>query len=157
MRHKKVVKRVLEPDKIHNSLTIAQLINYIMQDGKKSVAEKQVYAMLDIITKQGKEPLETLDKALQNVGPRVEVKGRRVGGANYQVPIEVKADRRTTLALRWIIEASRKRSNKEFHTYAEKLAAEFIAASQNEGEAMRKKELTLRQAEANRAFAHFRF
>jgi small subunit ribosomal protein S7 len=157
MRHKKVVKRVLAADTIHNSVIVAQLINYIMRDGKKSIAEKQIYGMLALIVKQDKNPLETLDKALQNVGPRVEVKGRRVGGANYQVPIEVKADRRNTLAIRWIIEASRKRSNKEFHTYAEKLAAEIIAASKNEGEAMRKKELTMRQAEANRAFAHFRF
>ena len=157
MRHKKVTKRVLQADTIYNSLLVAQLINYIMHDGKKSIAEKQIYGMLDLIAKQEKEPLETLEKAIQNVGPRVEVKGRRVGGANYQVPIEVKPERRNTLALRWIIDASRKRSNKEFHTYAEKLAAEIIAAAANEGEAMRKKELTLRQAEANRAFAHFRF
>ncbi len=157
MRHKKALRRIVEPDKIHNSILIAQMINYIMHDGKKSVAEKQIYGMLDFIEKQNKPGIETVEKAIQNVGPRVEVKGRRVGGANYQVPIEVKADRRNTLALRWIIEAARKRSNKEFHSFAEKLATEILAAANNEGEAMRKKELTLRQAEANRAFAHFRF
>jgi small subunit ribosomal protein S7 len=128
-----------------------------MHDGKKTVAQAQVYKAFDILKEKGEDPLKTFEKAVANVGPKVEVKARRIGGANYQVPIEVRPERRMGLALRWIIEAARKRSNKEYHTFAEKLAAELLDAIQSQGEAVRKREIALRQAEANRAFSHFRF
>lgn len=157
MRHKKAEKRKIEPDTIYNNITVAKLINYIMRDGKKTIAQQQVYNALEAIKTKGEDPIKVLEKAMQNVGPKVEVKARRVGGANYQVPVEVKYDRRIALALRWIIEASRKRANKDYHSYASKLAAELMDASQNLGEAIRKRDITLKQAEANRAFSHFRF
>jgi len=157
MRHAKVQKRKIEPDVLYNNQSVAKLINYIMRDGKKTVAQAQVYKAFEILKEKGNDPMQVFEKALQNVGPKVELKARRVGGANYQVPIEVKHERRLALALRWIIEASRKRSNKEYHTYAEKLATELLDASQNLGEAIRRRDLTLRQAEANKAFAHFRW
>ncbi len=157
MRHAKVVKREITPDTLYNSVIVAKLINYIMQDGKKSIAQSQVYKAFAIIEKTGENPLKAFEKAVQNVGPKVEVKARRMGGANYQVPVEVKHERRIALALRWMIEAARKRSNKEFHTFAEKLATEIQAAMNNEGEAIRKRDIALKQAEANRAFAHFRW
>ncbi len=157
MRHKKAEKRQIEPDTIYNNLLVAKLINYIMFDGKKNAAQQQVYAALDILKAKGEDPVKVMEKALQNIGPKVEVKARRVGGANYQVPIEVKHERRMSLALRWMIEASRKRSNKEYHNYSEKLAAELSDASKNLGNAIRKRDITIKQAEANKAFAHFRF
>lgn len=157
MRHKKATKRIIEADIIYNNVTIAKLINYIMIDGKKTVAQKQVYDALEIIKAKGEDPIKVFDKAISNIGPKVEVKARRVGGANYQVPIEVRSDRRLALSLRWMIEAARKRSNKEFHTFAEKLAAETLDAAQNLGEAVRKRELALKQAEANKAFSSFRW
>jgi len=125
--------------------------------GKKTVAQKVVYGALDLLKEKNADPIEVFEKALQNVGPKVEVKARRVGGANYQVPIEVKAERRIALAMRWILEAAKKRSNKDYHTFAEKLAAELLDATQNLGEAVRKRDVTLKQAEANKAFSHFRF
>lgn len=157
MRHKKAEKRKIEPDIIYKNILISKLINYIMIDGKKSVAQNQVYRALTLLKDKGEDPIKIFEKAIQNVGPKVEVKARRVGGANYQVPVEVKHDRKMALALRWIIEASRKRANKEYHTYAEKLAAELTDAAQNLGEAIRKREITLKQAEANKAFSHFRW
>ncbi|MBU3979156.1 30S ribosomal protein S7 [Patescibacteria group bacterium] len=157
MRHKKAEKRQIEPDTIYNNLLVAKLINYIMFDGKKNAAQQQVYAALDILKAKGEDPVKVMEKAMQNIGPKVEVKARRVGGANYQVPIEVKHERRMSLALRWMIEASRKRSNKEYHNYSEKLAAELSDASKNLGDAIRKRDITIKQAEANKAFAHFRF
>ena len=158
MRHAKVVKRKIAPDSIYNSVIVAKLINYIMQDGKKTVAQKQVYNAFLILDKKGEEgALKMFEKAMQTVGPKVEVKARRIGGANYQVPVEVKYERKISLALRWIIEAARKRSNKEYHTFGEKLAAEIIDASQNLGEAIRKRDIALKQAEANKAFGHFRW
>ena len=157
MRHKKVNKRKLQPDTIYNNVLIAKLINYIMRDGKKTTAQHQVYNALQILKTKGEDPVKLFEKAVQNVGPIVEVRARRVGGANYQVPTEVKHERRMSLALRWIIEASRKRPNKEYHEFASKLAAEIIDASQNLGEAIRKRDLAFKQAEANKAFAHFRW
>lgn len=157
MRHAKVQKRVINPDTVYNSLQVAKLINYIMRDGKKTVAQQQVYGALAILTEKGEEPIKAFDKAIQNIGPKVEVKARRIGGANYQVPVEVKHERKMALALRWMIEAARKRSNKEYHTFAEKLAAEMLDAMQNQGEAVRKREIALKQAEANKAFSHFRW
>ena len=101
--------------------------------------------------------MQLFERAIQNVGPKIEVKARRIGGANFQVPTEVRHDRRMALALRWIVEAARKKSNKDFHSFSEKLAAEFLAAANNEGDAIRKRDTTLKQAEANKAFAHFRW
>ncbi len=158
MRHAKIQKRQIEPDKIYNNVMVAKLINRIMRDCKKSIAEKHVYTAFKLIKEQtNQDPVQIFEKALQNVGPKMEIKARRIGGANFQVPVEVKHDRRMALAIRWIIEAARKRPNKEYHTFAEKLAAELIAAANNEGEAIRKRDMTLRQAEANKAFATFRW
>lgn len=157
MRHAKVQKRQIAPDTIYNNLLIAKLINYIMRDGKKTIAQAQVYNAFTILQEKGEDPVKGFEKALQNIGPKVEVKARRIGGANYQVPVEVKHERRMALALRWMIEAARKRSNKDYHSFAEKLAAEMMAAINNEGEAVRKREIALKQAEANKAFGHFRW
>jgi small subunit ribosomal protein S7 len=157
MRHAKVQKRKIEPDVLYNNLMVAKLINYVMEDGKKTIAQSNVYNAFNIIKEKGEDPLKVFEKALQNVGPKVEVKARRVGGANYQVPVEVKHERRMALALRWMLEATKKRSNKEYHSFAAKLAAEITDASQNLGEAIRKRDVQLKQAEANRAFAHFRW
>lgn len=157
MRHAKVKKRIIEPDVMYNSVIVSKLINYIMMDGKKTVAQAQIYGAFKILTDKGEDPLKLFEKAMLNVGPKVEVKARRIGGANYQVPQEVKHERRIALALRWIIEAARKRSNKEFHTFAEKLAVEITEAANNQGEAIRKRDIALKQAEANRAFGHFRW
>jgi small subunit ribosomal protein S7 len=157
MRHAKVKKRQIESDKIHDNQLIAKFINNIMKDGKKSVAESVFYGAFKILEAKEKNPLETFEKAILNVGPKTEVKSRRVGGANYQVPIEVRGDRRTSLAIRWLIESARARSNRDFKTFSEKLAAEFLDASNNEGAAIKKRDNVLRMAEANRAFGHFRF
>jgi small subunit ribosomal protein S7 len=157
MRHKKVQKRESRPDVIYNNVTVTKFINGLMYDGKKSVALKKFYNAMDLIKEKNQEPLEVFEKALLNVAPKVEVKARRVGGANYQVPIEVRSERRQSLAIRWLLEATRKRPNKEFRTFEEKLAAELMAAANNEGEAMRKKDVMHKQAEANKAFSHFRW
>ena len=157
MRHKKAQRRDVEPDKIHNSVHVTKFINRLMVDGKKSTAERVVYGAFTRLEKDGKNPLEIFEKALQNVSPKVEVKARRVGGANYQVPIEVRPERRMSLSIRWLLEAANKRPNKEFRTFEEKLAAELAAAAAGEGEAMKKKEVMHKQAEANKAFAHFRW
>ncbi len=157
MRHAKIKKRTIAPDSIHGNLMVAKFINRIMRDGKKTVAQDKVYRAFKLVEEKGHNPLETFDKAIQNVAPRVEVRAKRIGGANYQVPVEVRADRKNALAIRWIIEAAKKRPNKEFKTFEEKLASEFLAASNGEGEAMKKKDVMHKQAEANRAFAHFRW
>ncbi|HEX8932251.1 MAG TPA: 30S ribosomal protein S7 [Patescibacteria group bacterium] len=158
MRHAKIKKRNINPDTLYNSVTIAKLINYIMIDGKKTVAQEQIYSALEILAKKGNgDAIQLFEKAIQNVGPKVEVKAKRIGGANYQVPVEVKPERRSSLALRWIIEAARKKNNREFHSFAEKLAQELLDATQNQGEAIRKRDVTIKQAEANRAFGNFRW
>ena len=157
MRHAKVTKRQINPDTIYNNVVVAKLINYIMRDGKKTVAQAQVYHAFKLLEEKGEDPLKAFEKAMLNVGPKVEVKARRIGGANYQVPTEVRHERRVSLALRWIIDAARKRPNKEYHTFAEKLAAELMDALAGQGEAIRKREIALKQAEANKAFGHFRW
>lgn len=157
MRHKKTEKRIVEPDVKYKNRLVTKFINNIMKDGKRSVAEKRVYSAFDIISQKGQNPLEVFEKAIQNVGPRQEVRPRRVGGASYQVPAEVRGDRKTSLAIRWLIQAARGRSNKDFHTFEEKLAVEFLDASQNLGAAIKKRDTVHRMAEANRAFAHFRW
>lgn len=156
MRHAKVTKRTTEPDEIYGNVMVAKLINRIMEDGKKTIAERNVYNAFKEMEKKG-DPMQLFERAIQNVGPKIEVKARRIGGANFQVPTEVRHDRRMALALRWIVEAARKKSNKDFHSFSEKLAAEFLAAANNEGDAIRKRDVTLKQAEANKAFAHFRW
>jgi small subunit ribosomal protein S7 len=144
----------IAPDSHYNSQLLEKFINNVMLDGKKETARKVVYKALDEIKKQveGKEPLEVFEEALRNVGPSVEVRSRRVGGANYQVPREVRPERRQALAMRWIINAARAKSGAPASKF---YAEELIAASKNEGSAFKKKEDTHRMAEANRAFAHF--
>ncbi len=157
MRHAKTKKRQTEPDKIYKSRLIAKFINNLIRDGKKTVAEKLFYEAFDLISKKGHNPIEIFEKGIANVEPRQEIKPRRVGGASYQVPVEVRGDRRVSLAIRWIIQAARGRSNKEYHTFTEKLAAELFDAYENKGEAVKKRDITHRMAEANKAFAHFRW
>ncbi|HVN26121.1 MAG TPA: 30S ribosomal protein S7 [Candidatus Paceibacterota bacterium] len=153
MRKKRVYKKYHQPDAVHGRVELGRFINYVMKDGKKSTAERVVYAAFDKIKEQTKEdPLVIFDKALENASPLLEVASKRVGGANYQVPREVRPERRFILALRWIIGAARARKGKPM---AEKLADELIAAAKNEGSAIKKKQDTHRMAEANRAFAHF--
>lgn len=151
-RAKKIKKHQIIPDPLYDDITVAKFINHIMKGGKKTIARKVVYGAFDIIKEQAKaEPLEIFEKAMANIAPRVEVRPRRVGGATYQVPIEVRGDRKLTLAMRWIIGAAKSKKGKSMK---EKLAEEILAASKNSGEAIRKKENLRRLAEANRAFAH---
>lgn len=157
MRHAKIQKRKTEPDKVYNSPLVAKFINNLMRDGKKSVAEKIFYDTMKLLSEKNEDPLLMFEQVLQKVGPAQEIKARRVGGASYQIPMEVKGERKVTLATRWIIEAARNRSNREFHTFAEKLAAEIMDASNNVGEAVKKRDNVHRMAEANKAFSHFRF
>ena len=147
-------QRTVLPDPKHGSETIARFINMVMQSGKKSIAEKIVYGAMDVINEKNPNSLELVEKALGNVAPAVEVKSRRVGGATYQVPIEVRSTRRQTLAMRWVIESARKRGE---NSMPRKLAAELIDASENRGGAIKKREETHRMAEANKAFAHYRW
>ena len=156
-RSGKINRRELEPDPIYGSRLVSRFINRMMYDGKKAVAQAQMYLALDLLEKQGKNPVTIFETAITNVAPRMEVRARRVGGASYQVPVEVRGDRREALAIRWILMAARDRSSGQYHTFGEKLAAEFLDASDNKGAAIKKKEETLRVAEANRAFAHFKF
>lgn len=157
MRAGKVKKRDVDLDPLYNSKLVTKIVNKIMRDGKKTIAQHLVYEALDLIEKSGKKPLSALELAISNISPRMEVRPRRVGGASYQVPTEVRGERRESLAIRWMINAARSRSNKEFKTFGQKLAAEIVAASENQGSAIKKKEDTLRMAEANKAFAHFRW
>jgi small subunit ribosomal protein S7 len=153
MAHKKIKKHIIPSDPIYDNVNVARFINRVMERGKKNAARKIVYNAFDIIKeKTKKEPLEVFETALRNAGPVLEVKSKRVGGATYQVPREVKGDRRLTLAIRWLIQASRAKKGKAMR---EKLASELIDASNNTGSAVKKKENTHRMAEANRAFAHF--
>lgn len=155
MRKRRAEKRLLEPDPIYNDVLVTKLINYVMKRGKKNVARKLVYGAFDLIReKTNKNPLDVFHKAVNNVQPMIEVRSRRIGGATYQVPTEVRPERRIALALRWIINFARERKDKSF---INKLASELIAASNNEGAAIKKKEDTHRMAEANKAFAHFKW
>jgi small subunit ribosomal protein S7 len=148
-------KRDVLPDPIYGSVVVAKLINGIMLDGKKGVAQSIVYNAFDMIKNNtGDEPLEVFEKAMNNIMPVLEVKARRVGGANYQVPIEVRADRRQTLGIRWLIKYTKARGEK---TMYERLAKELMDASNNTGSSVKKKEDTHKMAEANRAFAHYRW
>ena len=155
-RRREVPKRKILPDPKFGDRTVAKFTNAVMIGGKKSIAEKTVYDAFDVIGKRGSgdEPVKIFKKALDNVKPMVEVKSRRVGGATYQVPVEVRAERRNALAMRWLIIASRKRSER---TMADRLAGEILDASQNRGQAVKKREDTHKMAEANKAFAHYRW
>ena len=154
MRRKIKNKNVVEPDFIYNSQKLQKFINYIMWSGKKETARKVMYAAFEIIKEKtgNPNPLEIFDLAIKNAGPMTEVRSKRIGGANYQVPIEVRPERRIALAMRWIRDAARNGKGKPMHL---KLADELIAASKNEGSAIKKKEDTHKMAEANKAFAHF--
>ncbi len=158
MRSKKAERKVLSLDPIYGSRLISRFINKVMSDGKKSIAEKLVYQALETIKEQSKkEPLEVFEKAIANVAPKMEVRPRRIGGASYQVPVEVRGDRKEALAIRWILSGARSRSNKEYHTFDKKLAAELIDAANNTGMAIKKKDDIQRVAASNRAFSHFRW
>jgi small subunit ribosomal protein S7 len=155
MRRTKPEKREIEPDIRYSNTNLQVLINHVLKQGKKSTATRLVYKAMDIIEdKQKKNPVEVFEAALRNAGPVMEVRPRRVGGATYQVPMEVDSSRKLALAIRWILTASRARGGRSF---AEKLAAELMEAADNQGAAIRKKEETHKMAEANRAFSHFRF
>ena len=154
-RRGNVPKREVLPDPVYGNLVVAKLINSIMLDGKKGTAQKIVYDAFEMIkAKTGEEPLEVFTKAMNNIMPQVEVKARRVGGANYQVPIEVRPERRQTLGLRWLTAYTRARSER---TMAERLANELMDAANGTGASVKKREDTHKMAEANRAFAHYRF
>jgi len=154
-RRRVVAKRQILPDPKFGSQRLARFINMVMRSGKKSVAEKIVYGALDEVSqKAGKDALETFEKALENVQPAVEVKSRRVGGATYQVPVEVRSNRGMALAMRWLTDAARKRGEKSMGM---RLASEILEAAENKGSAVKKREDTHRMADANKAFAHFRW
>lgn len=158
MRAKRAHIRESKPDLVFGSTTVTKLINYVMQDGKKSVAQKQVYSALDIAAQQlNKKPLEVFEAVLDSITPQMEVRSRRVGGAAYQVPMPVKPRRGSALALRWLVQEARKRPSKQHHTFAEKLVAEMLDALQNQGGAIQRKLTSHRMADANKAFAHFRW
>lgn len=153
MRGKPAPKRKITPDAKFQNTLVAKFINYVMKCGKKSIAEKIVYNAFDVVIEKTKrEPLEIFDEAIKNVLPLIEVRGRRIGGANYQIPIPVRGDRKYSLAFRWLLTAARTKKGRPMH---EKLAAEFIAAANKEGDAVKKKNDVHKMAEANRAFAHF--
>lgn len=153
MRRKKKLQREINPDAKYSNVQVAKFINYVMKGGKKSVAQKVVYKTFDLIEKKYKQdPLTAFTTAVQNAGPTLEVRSRRIGGATYQVPREVRGERRQALAFRWILGAARSKKGKPMH---EKLAEELVAATKNEGIAIKKKLDTHRMAEANKAFAHF--
>ena len=155
MRKRRAVKRDVLRDPIYNSKLVTKIVNTIMKDGKKGIAQTIFYDAMNIVKeKTNQEPMDVLDKALENIMPALEVKSRRVGGANYQVPIEVKADRKQALGIRWLINYARLRGG---HSMAENLANEIIDASNGVGAAVKKREETHRMAEANKAFAHYRW
>lgn len=155
MRKKRAEKRDVLADPIYHSKLVTKLINSIMKDGKKGIAQTILYDAFDIVReKTGKEPLEVFEQAMKNIEPHLEVKSRRVGGANYQVPVEVRPERKKTLALRWLVQYAKQRGA---HSMAENLANEIIDASNGTGAAVKKREDTHRMAEANKAFAHYRW
>ncbi len=153
MRGKQAPKRSILSDPKYTSPVVAKFVNYVMKDGKKSTAQKVVYSAFDIIEEKTKKPaIEVFTEAINNVSPLLEVKSKRVGGANYQIPMQVRAERRQQLAFRWILLAARSKKGKPM---AQKLATELLAAAENQGDAVKKKQDVQRMAEANRAFAHF--
>lgn len=156
-RGKHIAKRPIVPDPVFNSRIVARLINRVMFSGKKTVAQKVVYEALEQLKINGKNPLEVLELAIRTVGPKVEVRSRRIGGASYQVPTEVRGDRREALAIRWLIGAAASRSNRDYHSFGLKLAAELQDASAGQGGAINKRDNVLKMADANKAFAHLKW
>jgi len=152
MRRKRQFKREILPDPKYQNVVVARFINRLMTQGKKSTAQRVVYGAFDILIKQQKDPMQTFNDAINNISPMLEVKSKRIGGANYQVPREVRGERRLTLAIRWLINVARAKKGKPM---AEKLAEELMLAAKNEGTAIKKKQDMHRMAEANKAFAHF--
>lgn len=150
-------KQPVKKDEVYDSLEVAKLINYVMFDGKKTVARKIVYTVFDKMKKEGKDPMVVLGEAIHNVAPNHEVKPRRLGGASYLVPIEVRRERKLFLALNWIVDAAKTKSNKEFHTFADKLYTEIVEASTNQGTAVGKRAQTEKLADANKAFSHLKW
>jgi small subunit ribosomal protein S7 len=158
MRTKKANIRLINKDVKYDSTLVQRLINYSMRDGKKSVAQKQVYQALEIIAQQSKrKTLEVLEEAIEKIKPKMEVRSRRVGGAFYQVPMSVRDLRARSLSIRWLVNEANKRANKQYHSFAEKLAAEILDALQEQGGAIEKRNTSHRMAEANKAFSHFRW
>lgn len=154
----KIPRRLIAPDPIYDSKLLTRFINKVMVSGKKATAQRLVYKALDQIKEQAKtEPLAIFEKAIHNVAPKMEVRPRRVGGASYQVPVEVRGDRKEALAIRWIINSARDKSNSQFHSFDLKLAAELMDAANNAGGAIKKKDDVQKSAAANRAFSHFRW
>ncbi|MBI3342720.1 30S ribosomal protein S7 [Candidatus Gottesmanbacteria bacterium] len=157
MRGHRVTRQLLPADPIYGNRLLTRLVNRVMERGKKRTAEALVYKALDIIKEKGEDPVKIFETAIANIGPKMEVRPRRVGGASYQVPMEVRGERRVSLALRWLVAFAQKRSNKEYRTYADKLAVELLDAAKGVGEAIKKRDTVARMAEANRAFAHFKW
>ena len=158
MRAKKAKIREVEPDVKYNSVKVAKIINRVMRDGKKSVAQKQVYDALELVaSKTGKKPADLVEEVLNIVTPQMEVRSRRIGGAAYQVPMPIRGRRGMSLTVRWLIEEANKRPSKLHHSFAEKLAAEMMDALNNAGGAVQKRDAAHRMAESNKAFAHFRW
>jgi small subunit ribosomal protein S7 len=154
-RRREVPRREILPDPLYSSVEVSKFVNVLMLDGKKAVAERMLYGAFDLIkSRSGKDPIDVFAQALQNCRPMVEVKSRRVGGANYQVPVEIRPVRRMALAMRWLREAAKKRGEKSM---GQRLANEMMEASENRGGAVKKRDEVHRMAEANKAFAHFRF
>lgn len=157
-RRGNIKPRLVSPDPVFGNVLVTKLINRAMKDGKKSVTQKQIYKAFNLIEKsENSDPVDIFLRALENIKPQMEVRPRRVGGAAYQVPVPVRGNRRESLAIRWLIESARARSNSEYHTFAEKLSVEIIDAAKGEGGAVKKMEEIQKMAEANRAFAHFRW
>jgi len=157
MRSGRVVKPVLQPDPIYGNKLLSRFINRVMRSGKKRVAQEIVYGALDQIREKGEDPIKVFETAIATVGPKMEVKSRRVGGASYQVPTEVRGDRRIALAMRWLVQFANKRSSREYKGFANKLAAELMDAAKGQGEAVKKRDIVHRMADANRAFAHVKW
>ena len=151
-----IKKRVIAGDPVHGNVLVARFTNRLMRDGKKTVAQRIIYDAFELLKKEG-DPVKLFELAIESVGPKVEVKARRIGGAAYQVPQEVRGARKTALAIRWILEAAAKRPTAEHKSFAAKLAAELLDATKNAGEAIRKRDIAHRMAEANKAFSHFRW
>lgn len=156
-RSNKITKPLLPADPVYGNRLVSRFINRVMVSGKKRTAETVVYKALDMIKEKGEDPIKVFELAINSVGPKMEVKSRRVGGASYQVPTEVRGDRRVALAIRWIIQYASKRSNREFKSFSEKLATELLEASKGLGESIKKRDTVHRMADANRAFAHFKW
>ena len=158
MRSGKVIRKILEPDPVYNSRLVTRFINKLMKDGRKATAQKVVYEAMEEIKEASKQdPLSIFEKALANVSPKMEVRPRRVGGASYQVPVEVRGDRREALSIRWILAGAENKPNKKYNFFSKKLAAELMDAANNAGVAIKKRDDMQKVANANRAFAHFRW